>query len=228
MMKILSALALSVAISAFSQIPIRPELRSIYDASVFIRASDGDTGSGSVFRSKAGEYLILTAAHVGWDTPWEPVIISQSIMKDGQKTGEYATLADVLTASHPYRGYDIAVLKPRDTIFTNAISFHLGDNIPAVGTPIWHCGSPRGAWLERSITFGHIAGLNRRRKAIQPHALDQSTATVLPGSSGGGLFLATSGEFVGFVDEWDHFDNINFFVPVRDILIFLRTEKIID
>lgn len=223
---VLSALLIGCAPTA-PQI-YHADLIQIHSSSVFVKTKDGNSGSGSIFRAASGELLILTAAHVVRDDPEVPAIISQSILKNGQKIGEYATFADIVAISLPGSGFDIAVLKPRDTIFTNTISFYKGASVPMPGTPIIHCGSPDGSWLERSLTFGHVAGLNRRRTALQPNALDQSTCTVLPGSSGGGLFLATTGEFIGFVSQWEGFDNVNFFVPVRDILGFLRAEKLLE
>lgn len=221
-------LALLFGCSTTPKAPLQANLSQIHASSVFIRAADDSTGSGSIFRSRSGEYLVLTAAHISWEIPWEPVIISQAILENGRKVGEIATLADVVFASHPYYGYDIAVLRPRDqSLFTNVVTFYTGPTIPAVGTPIVHCGSPHGTFLERSITFGYIAALDRYRSEEQPFPLDFSTCTVLPGSSGGGVFLATTGELVGIISEWEpQFDSVNFFVPVRSILQFFRETEL--
>lgn len=228
-MKIFSVLTLILALTLSpllnsaepTPIPFSVSLEGLQVSSVLVRSPDGSSGSGSVFRSKAGEYLILTAAHVIFEAGG-PVTVSQSILRDGKKIGEFTTLADVLVASHPWRSYDIAVLKPRDAIFTNAVAFYTGKTVPAIGTPIIHCGSLHGAWLERSITFGHIAALYRYRSDDQRYPLDFSTCAALPGSSGGGVFLASTGELIGFVDEWEGVDNVNFFVPIRSILQFFR------
>lgn len=78
-------------------------------------------------------------------------------------------------------------------------------------------GSPRG--YQNTVTTGIISALNRDF-SLPPYQLDkayQISAPIAPGSSGGPLLLATTGEVVGINSAAYQGEVIGFSIPIRNI-----------
>lgn len=126
--------------------------------------------------------------------------------------------AEVIKASSDFK-YDLAVLRLRSPKFKapQSTTFEKSELPPKIGSKLYHVGTYHNPFHYRSLTDGIVSGTNRdfgEDDAI----LDQCTCTCQPGSSGGGVFLPTSGEYVGMmVRASDVGDNCSYYIPIRTI-----------
>lgn len=135
----------------------------------------------------------------------------------GRKVGETSLLAKVIRYSDSENGEDLALLMVRKRDFVDvSATFYLGEEIPAVGTPVFHVGSLSGQVGANSMTSGIVSQVGRvlpigsRENVV----FDQTTATAFPGSSGGGIFLAKNGQYMGMLVRGGG-ETFNFIVPAR-------------
>ncbi len=92
--------------------------------------------------------------------------------------------------------------------------------IPAIGTKLVHVGSLLGQFGANSFTNGVVSQIGRTlpMKGANVKVFDQVTVTAFPGSSGGGVFLEETGEYVGMLTQGVmKMQGFNFIVPVRRI-----------
>ena len=92
-----------------------------------------------------------------------------------------------------------------------------------------HCGSLLGQFGANSYTTGVLSQTGRTlsMKGANVKVFDQVTAVAFPGSSGGGVYLKNSGEYVGMLTQGVmQMQGFNFIVPVRRIHAFAKAAKI--
>lgn len=148
---------------------------------------------------------------------FDDVGLVQEFQQDGRKVGETSFIARVLRFSDADLGDDLALLQVRKYNFTKAtVEFYLGDDIPAIGTELYHVGSLLGQVGANSLTTGIISQTGRVLDLAGGEGVvfDQTTATAFPGSSGGGVFLKTDGKYVGTLVRGAG-EGFNLIVPVR-------------
>lgn len=207
----------------------------LQNASVTIKAGRSQ-GSG-VFVTRSIENrdvtFIITAAHVidhlkrtrteikdGKELKvvmFDDVGLVQEFQQDGRKVGETSFIARVLRYSDADLGEDLAVLQVRKYNFTKAsVDFYLDDNIPPIGTELYHVGSLLGQVGANSLTTGIISQTGRVLNLAGGEGVifDQTTATAFPGSSGGGVFLKADGRYAGTLVRGAG-EGFNLIVPIR-------------
>jgi lipoprotein NlpI len=106
---------------------------------------------------------------------------------------------------------DILILKIEDNNFPNipvaeSDTFKVGQKIYAIGSPLGY---------ENTMSEGIISGLREIGESKKSYI--QITASASPGSSGGAV-LNTKGELVGMVTMGYLLADMNFAIPVKDIL----------
>lgn len=195
------------------------DISNLYEASFLVRTEDS-SGSGTVFRDSHGELLILTAAHVVEGT--KHVLLRQSVVLCGERLAGVSIDGDVIEVDETL---DLALIRPRSAKAFSEWCRHVaviykGNGVPDVGTAVVHVGSRLGEIGERSISFGTISGIARKMESDNAR-LDQHTAPASPGSSGGGIFDAHTGELIGVLTRGIS-DTFSFYVPARDINQFLK------
>lgn len=142
---------------------------------------------------------------------FKDAIVVQELRQHGNRVGELRMDAEVFRYS---KDEDLAILRIRKTGFVRqSARFDLSPGVPALGTDLYHVGSPGGQEVgAHSTTPGIIAQVGRR---FDGKLYDQTTVAALPGSSGGGVFKRT-GECIGLlVLGLRGSDNFNYIVPIR-------------
>jgi hypothetical protein len=189
------------------------------DISVTVRAG-GASGSGvQVVRyiGKRQVEFIWTAGHMLSDAPgpdgYPDAIVEKQVFGPNGATASRATFpAKVIAYSDPRSGHDIAVLMLREhtraALFTRSATFDASTDPLRIGTRVLHVGSFFGQW-KVSYSSGEISYADRE---ISGKSYLQLTATAVPGSSGGGIFLPDS-RYVGNL-VLGAADTISFAVPV--------------
>jgi S1-C subfamily serine protease len=199
----------------------------LQDISVTIHAGRSQ-GSGTI-KTRDGVNYVWTAGHVvdGLRTIREAIdpktgnkkmVVSfddakivKEMVEDGRSIGRVEMDAEVLRFSNADTGDDLALLRIRKKNFVkSSVIFYLEDKIPAIGTPLLHCGSLRGQFGSNSMTNGIMSQHGRVYQGI---VYDQTTCTAFPGSSGGGVFLA-DGRFIGMLVRGSG-ETFNLVVPQR-------------
>jgi S1-C subfamily serine protease len=205
---------------------------SIRSDSVLVRCKYGKAnavGSGVLFNRGSDAY-VLTAHHVIADAPKaikakKPFLLE--VRKEhygplGIKRGMTQSKAKLIAYDV---ARDIALLKVDDAIkFRTQTKFYLSKKSPKVGTKIWHVGSPHGTHMSNSLFDGIISYLNRNTMGMSPYPKDQINVQVIPGCSGGGVFLADSFECIGIVVIASHSQGL--FVPIRQIIDWAKENNI--
>ena len=159
--------------------------------------------------------------------------IVQERQQGGRRVGEVKYDCKVIKVSDANYGEDLALLMIRcKNAYPVAVStkFRLEpDYIPAIGVELAHCGSLLGQFGANSYTTGVLSQTGRTlgMKGANVKVFDQVTAVAFPGSSGGGVYLKASGEYVGMLTQGVmELQGFNFIVPVRRIHAFAKTAKI--
>ena len=209
----------------------------LQDLSVTIRKSGNDRGSGVIVTRMVGGKqvsFILTCAHVVEDlrvvkdviatdgTPRKEVTyreaeILQELREDGRRAGKTVFDVEILNVDTKR---DLALLRVRKTgLIKASAKFYLGKEIPAVGREVYYCGSPGGQSLgAASLTHGIISQVGRTFEEYGPGEWDQTDCAGLPGSSGGGVYDAKTGELLGIVSLGIRYgDSFHYMIPVRRI-----------
>ena len=139
--------------------------------------------------------------------------VVQELIEDGRKVGVLSFTAKVISYSKAEKpGEDLGLLQLyKKRAYAKSVTFYV-DNIPPVGTNLFHCGSLLGQFGANSMTTGIISQLGR---TLDDTVYDQTSCTTFPGSSGGGVFT-TDGRYIGMVVRGAG-EGFNFIVPVRRI-----------
>ncbi len=192
--------------------------------------SGGAQGSG-VLVTRDGKNYVLTAGHVVDDvrkvqrftdnatgeskkfTQFEPVTVVREIIRDGRSIGKTSIEAEVIAYSSSDYGDDLALLKLRDPITTDSAVFYKGSSIPGTGTPVSHVGSFLGQDGSNSFSEGKVSQIGR---TLHDHVFDQTSCTAFPGSSGGGVWITETGEYIGTLVRGAG-ETFNLIVPIRRI-----------
>lgn len=162
------------------------------------------SGAGSgVIISQDG--YILTCAHVVSGATSIKVQLNSGDTYDATIVGSDSTS-------------DIAVIKIEATGLTPAV---IGDSDAlAVGETVVAVGNPLGT-LSNSVTDGIISALNREVTVEDNDmTLMQTSASISPGNSGGGLFNA-NGELIGVVNaksSYSEAEGIGFAIPINSAM----------
>lgn len=209
--------------------------QSLQDISVTIRA-EGSEGSGVVkTREIDGKQVnfVWTAEHVidslrtvrevidpksgtkRQVVSYRDAEIIKELVEDGRRVGELKMDAEVIRCSDQE---DLALLRIRKRDFVAAsVTFYLKEEIPPIGTDLYHVGSLLGQTGANSMTSGIVSQIGR---ILDKQEFDQTTCTSFPGSSGGGVFLR-SGEFVGLIVRGAG-EGFNLMIPVRRVRRFAK------
>lgn len=184
---------------------------------------DCKTGSGTFRTTKDGQLWILTCAHVmdkakylvlnpdGTATiKFNPAYISKIITKNGQAHSEHEFRAEVIRYS---LNIDFVLLKPIDSDYIPPASLLLPDaHLPAVGTPVVHCGNFFGGMFHSSVTFGVISF--QGRPLDHGGIIDQTSAPVFPGSSGSAVCNVIDNTYLGMVLRRNE-STCGLYMPIR-------------
>lgn len=233
---ILAALLAAFTLSAQGQdnnTNIAPRLQSL---SVTLHMQDGGQCSGSIV-TREGQSYILSAGHCVEDertilqvldngitksiVRFKPVTVTKEIYSDGESVGSTSVEADVIAFSSSDYGQDIAILKVRTPISTESVEFS-PDKLVPVGTDLLHVGSIGGQSGSCSFTTGVLSQVGRM---YQDKVYDQSTCTAMGGSSGGGMYLRSNGQYVGMLVR-GRSDTFNLYVPLRRMLRWAATQHV--
>ena len=243
---VLTLIALA-AVPAIASVP--DDLQKV---SVTIKAGRAQ-GSGTLVTRKIGEdtvTFIWTAAHVvdglrttrtvvtPEGTPrilveYKDAEIVQERQQDGRRVGEVKYDCKVVKVSDADYGEDLAVLMVRckGAYPANVCAkFHKDPNyIPPIGVDLSHCGSLLGQFGANSYTTGVLSQTGRTlpMKGANVRVFDQVTTVSFSGSSGGGMYLKDSGEYIGMLTQGVmQLQGFNFIVPVRRIHAWAKASKV--
>ena len=203
-------------------------------------------GSGVIFTRKDSQgnlvNYVWTAAHVIDNLRRErKVIVNGSprtvvefkdakivkvIRQDGRSVGTLEMDAEVIKYSDATDGHDLALLRIRKRDFIKGtVVFHLGEEIPKLGTDLWHVGSLLGQMGSNSMTDGIYSQTGRVIKSLNKHVFDQTTVAAFPGSSGGGVYLKSDRKYIGMLVRGAG-ETFNLIVPVRRMQNWCEENKI--
>jgi S1-C subfamily serine protease len=148
--------------------------------------------------------------------------IVQEQVNEGRAVGEVNYDAKVAIVD-PRR--DIALLRVRqDKLVERGAAFYLGDEIPAPGTELYHCGAPGGKELGGtcSLTSGIVSRIGVRIPdfggSSEHGVFDQVDCAALGGSSGGLVARKSDGQWVGMITlGLRSGDNFHWIVPIRSL-----------
>ena len=215
---------------------IVPHLQNI---SVTIK-SGFSTGSGVIFKRDKHSF-VWTAAHVVAGlrnerkvvdaktgitktlVEFEDAKVVKVLVEDGRTVGRYELDAEVIKYSNADHGEDLALLRVRAKgQFGEGTKFYKADKPPQLGTKLYHVGSLLGEMGSNSLTDGIVS---QRGRLINKTIFDQTNATSFPGSSGGGIFDAKSGLYVGMLVRGAG-EGFSLYVPVRRMRAWARRVKV--
>lgn len=220
------------------------EVNGLIPSCVMIEAVGG-VGSGVAFRN-GDSVFVWTAAHVieggktkvdAVDKNGQPVafytfpdvLLSQELFAGGRKSGYEAVFAKVIRYSERH---DLALLRVRMKWPKGHVRF--SEELPAVGSSVWHVGSISGNRGCNSAVEGVVSAVGRLRLNGSPEELrgpeiyDQVALAAHPGSSGGGVFLKSDRSCIGLVIEFlgpGQLAGALCIAPVRRMREFCREAK---
>lgn len=202
----------------------------LQDISVTIHAGIAQ-GSG-VIKTRDGINYVLTAGHVvshlrktrefvdpktgtkKTKIEFDDAKIVKELYQDGRSVGRLEIDAEVIRYSDADNGEDLALLRVRKKNFIqSSVQFYCGETTPGINTHLLHVGSLLGQTGSNSLTSGIVSQIGRVR---HDKVYDQSTCAAFPGSSGGGLFIESNGQYVGMIVRGAG-ETFNLYVPVRRI-----------
>jgi serine protease Do len=176
-------------------------------------------GSGVLF-THDNEAYVLTVAHVVAECKTNDVDVDVTYTADDV---EIKVKAEILAYSDDEND-DLALLHVKATgVFKQTVSFYDGPP-PPIGAELYHVGNLTGKPGLNSLTTGIISYLDRNFKPVSTGTFDQITATIFPGSSGGGVYLKT-GQLVGVVSRLRG-PNFAAMVPIRRIRAWAKEEGV--
>ena len=152
--------------------------------------------------------------------------ILKVIRQNGRTVGRLEMDAEVVKYSDADDGHDLALLRVRKLNFIkDTVKFKLDNQIPKLGTDLWHVGSLLGEMGSNSMTDGIYSQTGRLIKQLNKHVFDQTTVAAFPGSSGGGVFLKSDASYVGMLVRGAG-ETFNLIVPVRRMQNWCEKNKI--
>jgi len=192
----------------------------------FLVETEYGSGSGTLFsrRDENGDlvHFIWTAGHViqraenppdnKFNITFKNIVVSKINTTDGIKEDKITYKAKVIKFSGFEGGDDLALLELVDkNIFYDTVEFNL--QMVNVGTFLYHIGCLFGKDGYNSVSEGILSSIGR---IIDGKVFDQTTTTVFPGSSGGGIF-DIKGKYIGMVTMMRQ-ANVNYIVPMRRMI----------
>ena len=195
--------------------------------SVTVKAGRSE-GSGVAF-VRDGQCFIWTAGHVvnGLQmirrvpdpttgtmrsvTTFRDAQVVKTLVENGRTVGHLMIDAEVLKYSGADYGDDLAILRVRKKGFITQSVVFTPDALPPLGTPLLHVGSLLGQVGSNSMTAGIVS---QHGRLIAKNIYDQTDATSFPGSSGGGIYRAADGQYVGMLVRGAG-EGCSLYVPVR-------------
>lgn len=202
--------------------------------------SSGGQGSGVIITRGETNY-ILTASHVIDNartvtsfhdnstggtkkfSKFKVVTVVKELTRDGRKIGFTEIEAEVIAYSSPEYGDDLALLKLRENITKDSVEFWKSEQATLpTGTKISHVGSFLGQSGSNSYSEGRISQVGR---VLFDHVFDQADITGFPGSSGGGIFIAETGEYIGTLVRGAG-QGYLLFVPSRRIKVWAKNHNV--
>lgn len=171
-------------------------------------------GSGSGVYVEPG--LILTNCHI---------LVGGRTFSLGR--GEEKTTADLVRINIDA---DLCVLRPTRNNFMNAAPIPISEETISIGKRVYAVGNPRG--LLKTLSEGIISGAREwdiTGLGVWPKAkIIQTTASISPGSSGGGLYNE-NGELIGITTfSVGSEGNLNFAISAREIDSTISEDKYAD
>jgi S1-C subfamily serine protease len=149
--------------------------------------------------------------------------VIKELREDGRTVGKLEMFASVIRFSAEE---DLALLRIRKTNFVKvSADFYLEDNIPSLGTNLYHVGSLLGQLGSNSMTPGIMS---QHGRLINKKIFDQTTVGAFPGSSGGGVYLhdgKNDGKLIGILVRGAG-ETFNLIVPVRRIREWAKEAKV--
>jgi len=240
--------------SAFAATPVPSQSVPDYLQDISVTIRSGDTqGSGTLITRKTGDdtvSFVWTAGHVVDNlrtvrkvinadgstrllVEFKDARIVQERHQNGRRVGEMTLDAKVIKFSDADYGEDLALLMVRQLNaypMKTSARFKTDINyIPPIGVELSHCGSLLGQFGANSYTTGVLSQTGRtlEMKGANVKVFDQVTAVAFPGSSGGGIYLKETGEYIGMLTQGvKQLQGFNFIVPVRRIHAFAAAAKI--
>lgn len=161
---------------------------------------------------------------------FKPVFIVKDLIESGRKVGETRMEGKVIKYSDSETGEDLAVLMLlKKDFIQDSTQFNSKDIVP-VGTQLFHVGSLLGQDGSNSMTTGIVSQIGRviNLSGGNSPIFDQTTVTAFPGSSGGGVFLASgpnAGKYVGMLVRGAG-ETFNLIVPMRRMYGWAETNKL--
>lgn len=250
-MKLVTTTLLSLLIATSSYAAeLKTTADHLQDVSVTIRSENGWTageGSGVIFSRKnaAGDTVnfVWTAAHVIDNLRTERRVIVNGtprtlvefkdakiikvIRQNGRAVGRLELDAEVIKYSDADDGHDLALLRVRKLNFVkDTVTFYLDNEIPKLGTDLWHVGSLLGQLGSNSMTDGIYSQHGRLIPSLNKLVFDQTTVAAFPGSSGGGVFLKSDARYVGMLVRGAG-ETFNLIVPVRRMVDFAKKNNLL-
>ena len=239
MVKTLQAATLALIFAspaAAAEPEIVPHLQNI---SVTIKAGFSE-GSGVIFKREKHSF-VWTAAHVVAGlrkerravdaktgatktvVEFEDAKVVKVLVEDGRTVGRYELDAEVIKYSDADHGQDLALLRVRAKgQFAEGTKFYKSEKPPQLGTKLYHVGSLLGELGGNSLTDGIVS---QRGRLINKTIYDQTNATSFPGSSGGGIYEAATGKYVGMLVRGAG-EGFSLYVPVRRMRDWSRKVKV--
>lgn len=187
-----------------------------------------DSGSGSGVVVKRGTRIFLwTAAHVVDDC--DSVTIRSYIRHEGARVGQTDFTARILERND---ALDIAllwVIAPPE--YFESVIF-ADSELSRVGQSVYHVGNYGGKDFDDSVSIGIISQVGVPPLSQTWHwqfPLDQTTAFVTYGSSGGGIFRHSDNKLIGIIvgSPRPGIADINLFVPIRAIRLWAESAHIL-
>lgn len=244
---LLSCVALAVALipqTAFGQ-SVGRKLQQVA-VNVVARSTQG---SGTIFVRQIDNQevtFVLTAYHVisnlrkvetrvidGKEEKrvvYDDAEVTQEVFQEGRRVGKVTYSARVICVDSR-RDLALLMLRKEGRVFETSAVFYLGDEIPDVGTSVLHAGSPGGFEIGGSatVTSGIISRIGvpiSEFGGADFGVFDQTTCPALPGSSGGLVAKADTGEVVGIITiGLRSSTGFNWMVPIRTIKKWLDEAK---
>jgi serine protease Do len=221
----LYAIALASAIFFFlpSDEPPKAKFERAQNQTVLLTDSGGQASGFVIERDgpQGRRVFIWTAAHVVRDTPALDVVRLYHFQ--GHKAGKSVFNARVVAFSAKH---DLALLLADvPPGFFQAATF--ANENACLGDQIFVVGNAHGAAFDGSVTQGHVS-----QCSIWPEdwiwgiPLDQTTAIIVPGNSGGPVFNV-KGQIVGVAVGWARMPGIGFYVPLNRIEEWAKDAEIL-
>ena len=149
--------------------------------------------------------------------------IVKDIQQNGRSVGQLRLIAEVIRYSDAETGHDLALLRVRKKNFIeSSVVFLLEEEIPSIGTPLYHVGSLLGQLGSNSMTTGIVS---QHGRLISKQVFDQTTVAAFPGSSGGGVYLQ-NGKYIGMLVRGAG-ETFNLIVPVRRMQEWAKAANIL-